>query len=306
MKLLIATDDPTTRATLTETAEQLGFDPICAEDGEMAWDIIQTVAPKMMLLNDDISQLNGVDLCARIHEQCAPEKKPYTILLTDSDRVDDLKQGLEAGVNEYLCKPYHIVELQARLKVGKQLISLQSELNAARKRLDMVAPSDELTGLYSHRAFNERLQREWSRAMRSSDKLSIAFIDIDHFKELNESYGTITGDKCLRAIAREIAETVKRSTDFVARHDGETFVLILPLTTDLEVVLERCRLAVEQLQIDHKDSDLGIVTISIGGASVTPNGTHKDLDTFLNQADKQLYKAKQEGRNQISVIDLDS
>ncbi len=305
MKLLIADDDLISRTVLTAMTEQWGFDPVCAEDGEAAWDLVQELSPPLVLLDWEMPRLNGLDLCARIVETCPKEQSPYIIMLTAHGQVNDLVKGLEMGANDFISKPYDMMELRARLNVGKRVVTLQHDLLDARARLQLLASVDELTGVYNRRSFNERLEEEWSRAMRQSEKLSVALVDVDHFKLYNDFYGHIFGDTCLRSVAQELGGSLKRSTDFFARYGGEEFVFILPYTNDLTSFLDERRLAVERLHIKHQAVDAGFVTVSIGGASLIPRRDHYGMADFLQKADGELYKAKERGRNRVSVIDLE-
>jgi two-component system, cell cycle response regulator len=305
MKLLIADDDVMSRTTLAAMAESWGFDPICAEDGEAAWDIIQEQYPPLLLLDWEMPRLHGVDLCARIGEQCKEGQLPYIIMLTANNHVDDMVKGLDMGANDYISKPYHMMELKARLNVGKRMVKLQQELLDAKGQLELLVSVDDLTGVGNRRSFNRRIEDEWSRAMRRSERISVAFIDIDHFKKYNDLYGHLAGDVCLRAVAQEISSVMKRSMDFFARYGGEEFALILSETSHLECVLESCRLAVENLLLAHEETEPGVVTVSLGGASLIPSPDGLTRDEFLKKVDDELYQSKAEGRNRVSVVDLD-
>lgn len=304
MKLLIADDDATSRTILTAMTEEWGYEPLCAEDGEIAWDIIQSEQPTLLLLDWEMPRLHGLDLCRRIREQCT-ENPPYIIMLTAHDNIEDVVKGLEMGANDYIAKPYNTMELQARIDVGRRMVTLQTELQEAKERLELLASRDELTGIHNRRSFNERFQAEWLRARRHGEPLSVAILDIDYFKKFNDSYGHLPGDICLRSVAQSLEATLKRPMDFLARYGGEEFAIILPNTSDPAVILEACRKEVEEIHMEHRLSDHGVITVSIGGASITPQREMGDKNMLLNKADEELYKAKESGRNRISIIDLD-
>ncbi|GAB7040016.1 diguanylate cyclase [Catenuloplanes sp. NPDC020197] len=174
------------------------------------------------------------------------------------------------------------------------------ELEEANARLEQLAVTDPLTGLTNRRRLDALLAAEWRRAARPRNPLSIAMIDIDHFKGYNDHYGHQGGDRCLVTVATTVAAHV-RSTDHVARYGGEEFCIILPETplADALVVAERVRSAVEALREPHALSPHGIVTVSIGVAAAFPR-PNRDVDTLVKTADECLYAAKRAGRNRVS------
>lgn len=305
MRLLIADDDLTSRTILSAMTEEWGYSPVTAEDGQEAWDILCKEEFSLLLLDWEMPRMHGLDLCKRIREM-GSENPPYIIMLTAHDHTEDIVSGLEAGANDYIAKPYNPMELKARLNVGKRMITLQHELNEAKDRLELLATKDELTQIHNRRSFNERYSVEWRRAMRQGERISVAIIDIDFFKRFNDSYGHLPGDVCLKAVAKALNSVFMRPMDFLARYGGEEFAVVLPNTSDPFLVLEECRLAVENIQMEHRESPHEFVTVSIGGATITPKQDHFSKEYLLDMADKELYKAKESGRNTSLYIDLDA
>lgn len=166
--------------------------------------------------------------------------------------------------------------------------------------LETLALVDGLTGVINRRAFDEKLSNEWLRCSRDKSPIALAILDIDHFKLYNDGYGHQTGDECLKLVAKNISSAVYRPADSVARYGGEEFVIIMPSTTvdAAHLVAERVRQSIEELNIQHVKSKNGIVTISIGVASMTPQQDTKP-DMLLKNADEALYQAKASGRNQV-------
>jgi diguanylate cyclase (GGDEF)-like protein/PAS domain S-box-containing protein len=166
---------------------------------------------------------------------------------------------------------------------------------------------DALTGLANRGAFDLGLRREWRRAERHGDTLSLLMVDVDCFKLYNDTYGHPRGDDCLRAVAASLGSGSRRSGDLVARYGGEEFVVVLP-ATDREgasVVADRIRGRVESLDIPHERSEVtGRVTVSVGAASITPRAGGS-AENLLRSADQALYQAKSLGRNRIVSVDLD-
>ncbi len=158
---------------------------------------------------------------------------------------------------------------------------------------------DGLTGVSNRRTFDERLEMEWNRGLRSSAPLSLLMLDIDYFKAYNDTYGHQRGDGCLKQIASVIQETLGRSTDLLCRYGGEEFCVILPETDEAgaKIVGEKIRTVIEALKIPHSGSKiLPWVTISIGAATMIPS-VYTSFMTLVSNADKAVYKAKFDGRN---------
>jgi diguanylate cyclase (GGDEF)-like protein/PAS domain S-box-containing protein len=166
---------------------------------------------------------------------------------------------------------------------------------------------DALTGLANRGAFDLALQREWRRAQRHRQSLSLLMLDVDCFKLYNDNYGHPQGDACLRSVASALLFGSQRSGDLVARYGGEEFVLVLPATPaeGAAVVADRVRQGVENLNIPHPHSGPeGHVTVSIGASTITPHAD-KSAGDLLRSADVALYRAKNEGRNRVVAVDLD-
>jgi len=171
--------------------------------------------------------------------------------------------------------------------------------------LRTLSTRDELTRLANRRMFNEQLEREWYRALRSQTSLAIILCDVDYFKVYNDTYGHPQGDECLRQVAKALKQAVLRSSDLVARYGGEEFVLLLP-NTDANGALqvgESIRSAIKALKLPHTQSQVAdIITVSVGVSCVIPN-----IDiapgSLIKQADLGLYAAKQQGRDR-AVLSL--
>lgn len=178
----------------------------------------------------------------------------------------------------------------------------EDELNRALNLAESQASSDALTGVANRRSFNEFLESEWLRAIRAHIPISVLMIDVDHFKRFNDRYGHVSGDNCLREVARTIASCIHRPSDLLARYGGEEFVVVLPSTdaAGAHSIAEQIRRVLEERQIPHEDNPQGVVTVSIGCATQTPK--LRSLSTQLVEvADEALYQAKSAGRNCVRV-----
>jgi diguanylate cyclase (GGDEF)-like protein/PAS domain S-box-containing protein len=176
-----------------------------------------------------------------------------------------------------------------------------TERKMAEEQLKFIASMDGLTGIANRRHFDTTLDLEWRRAMRSVSPVSLIMIDIDFYKNYNDSYGHLAGDSCLQKIAHTIRDSLRRTENFSARYGGEKFTVILPDTNAKEayVFAESLREKIENLNIEHKDSIVGSnVTVSLGVSSLIPD-KNRTRDELISLADKALYKAKQGGRNRV-------
>lgn len=185
-------------------------------------------------------------------------------------------------------------DISERKKTEEKLIALQKELEA-------LSFKDGLTGIANRRMFDSSLDTEWASARRSNQSLSLIVLDIDFFKQYNDLYGHIQGDKCLTNVAQTLKLAATRPRDIVARFGGEEFVLLLPETDESAAlkVAERCHRLIEKLNIPHKKSDVSqFVTASIGVGTINPPA-EMEPQNFIQAVDKLLYAAKQNGRNRI-------
>jgi len=176
-----------------------------------------------------------------------------------------------------------------------------AELEMQASLLEELVRLDGLTQIPNRRQFDEVFEREWRRAMRASEPISVLMADIDHFKRYNDSYGHLAGDDCLKAVAETLDAALGRATDLVARYGGEEFVIVLGATDldDAEATAERLRKKIAGIAIPHADSDTSAhVTISIGVAATIPE-KDDDRDALVEAADNALYEAKHDGRNRV-------
>lgn len=179
---------------------------------------------------------------------------------------------------------------------------MEEELEAANRKLEALSYQDGLTGVANRRLYDQTLEREWNRALRSGTPLSLIVIDIDNFKDYNDHCGHLQGDNCLIQVAGALSDIACRSSDFFARYGGEEFALLLPDTgrEAARDIAERCRRKVLELAIAHPASTASnLVTISAGVSSITPQ-EGDDASQLFAMADRMLYQAKRNGRNRIA------
>ena len=304
MQILIVDDDPVSRKLIHRTLEKLGYHVYAAEHGREAWQIIRRNTIQLVITDWLMPEMDGLTLTREIRSAEMPGYV-YIVILTGREGIKNIVDGFDAGADDYLVKPVNPKELQARLRVGKRVLDLESRLKKARDKMRELAMHDELTGLSNRRAFYEHAQFVLEHAVREGMPLSILMIDIDHFKSVNDRYGHLIGDQVLKSVADAI-ENKLRSYDRAGRWGGEEFIVILPTTKvdDAAKIADRLRQAVSSMTFscleDQIDNEPLHIEISVGVAGVK-KGERVSLDSLVNLADEMLFQSKREGRNRISV-----
>ncbi len=293
MNILIAEDQPVTALYLRRTLEKMGHSPRAAPDGEAAWRMIGGGEFPLLISDWMMPNLDGLDLCRRIRSSRIG-RYVYIILLTSLDRREDRLKGLRAGADDFLTKPPDPDELAVRLEIAGRILAVHDRLELQNARLAELAATDELTGAKNRRRFREDLELLFAQARRQDSPLSLILLDIDRFKDYNDSFGHPAGDELLRTFGALLRESV-RGHDVVARYGGEEFVVLLPATGAVEAleVAERLREAVAGRDWRHRP-----VTVSLGVA--TSDAETQDESALVELADRALYSSKQAGRNRTT------
>jgi two-component system cell cycle response regulator len=300
MKILIAEDDVTSRTILTEMLIKHGYEVTATVNGTQAWQAMQQPdAPLIAILDWMMPGIDGVEVCRRVRALKA-EQRPHIIILTVRGEKADIVAGLEAGADDYLCKPFDPGELRARLDVGRRLIEMQDKLLDARNELSQQAMRDPLTGILNRRAITEALSIELFRQQRQYKGLALGLCDIDTFKKINDTHGHLVGDEVLCGFVRLLAGRL-RPYDFLGRFGGDEFVVVAPDMNekDARIFYDRLRATVADSPIPTAAGAVSI-TISIG---VKIWGENQTADELLVAADTALYQAKSQGRNCVCLAD---
>jgi two-component system, cell cycle response regulator len=299
-RILVAEDDLVSRRLLERFLVKWGFEVVLASNGNDAWQVLQKEdSPRIAVLDWMMPELEGIQVCQMVRKLTG---RPYVyiLLLSARSQKQDVLEGLKAGADDYLTKPFDTEELQARLYVGKRIIELQDNLIAARETLRFQATHDALTHLANRGEIFEVLRREMARQKREKNPLGIALADVDHFKSINDTYGHAAGDAVLQEAARRMTASV-RPYDTVGRYGGEEFLIIVPSSDELgtAALAERIRAAISSQPMEAATT-LADVTMSLGVASSA--GQHPaDAEALLRAADAALYRAKERGRNRVEL-----
>jgi len=304
MRVLVVDDSAVYRKLIGDHLRRWQFEVIVAETGLEAWHVLERPeAPKLVLLDWVMPDLDGIELCRRIRKVGTTGHYVYVILLTSKEGRQNMLEGLEAGADDYLVKPFDESELKARLMAGKRILKLQEELIAARESMRHAATHDSLTGLLNRGEIIGVLERELERARRERNPVSVILADIDHFKNVNDTHGHLFGDDALREIARRMHSKL-RVYDGVGRYGGEEFLLLLP-NCALKDAIQRAddlRAMIASQPVVSRGVEKAI-TMSMGVAASECVG-RKEMETLLSRADQALYEAKEKGRNRVEHIEV--
>jgi diguanylate cyclase (GGDEF)-like protein len=300
MKVLITDDDITTRLTLRGLLSQHDCEIVEAASGLEALEVIQSDSPPNLIFMDwNMPDLSGVEVTTLLRETLS-EDQPYVIIVSSYNADQQILEALSYGADDYITKPVDGNFLNAKFAVAKRIIDTQEKLKQSNEVLEKLAYYDELTGVLNRRAGNASFMVEVERCVRGDQSLSVAMVDIDYFKKVNDTYGHQTGDIVLKDFANILRKTI-RPYDIVCRYGGEEFLLIAEVnsTREAQQLFERVRLAVNALKIKAGEVTITI-TASFGVYVVTPS-TQLSLNDMVKHADQALYQAKSEGRNRVIV-----
>lgn len=302
MRILIADDSIVSRHLLDATLRRWGYEVVVASDGVEAWNILQSPdAPKLVILDWVMPGMTGPEVCRRVRDR-ARQKDNYTyiLLLTSKSLKEDLIEGMEAGADDYLTKPFDQHELKVRLRAGTRIIDLEQQLVTAREELRDQATKDFLTRIWNRSSILDILQRELIRASRELRPVGVVLADLDHFKMINDTFGHFAGDAVLREFTRRMQSSM-RQYDAMGRYGGEEFLIVLPGCDEEATAAQsermRTALSSEPMSINE---DRRLITCSFGVTCWRP-GMELDPDALIRIADDALYSAKREGRNRVAA-----
>lgn len=301
--ILVVDDQPRNLKVLITFLKEHSFQIRVAISGEQALKYMEKEVPDLILLDVMMPGIDGFETCRQIKGN--PQTAALPILfMTALDSVTDKVAGFEAGGADYITKPFQQMEVLARVNAHMTIRKQQQELLQQKKLMQKMSITDDLTGLYNRRHLNTHLIREFEHCKRYKTALSCIMLDLDHFKQVNDSHGHEFGDEVLRSVSALIKESV-RSSDYVFRFGGEEFVVLLPETKKEGAMrtAEKIRSTIAAAHIQNSQRTISIrVTIS-GGVATFQAGDEYAANNLINLADKALYTAKETGRNRIVFLE---
>jgi diguanylate cyclase (GGDEF)-like protein len=300
-RILAVDDDPDSLSLVTKALEWEGYKVESAHSGEEALRKITKWEPNLVLLDVNMPGINGLQTLEFLRG--SPDYIS-TIFVSGSSNTEDVVKGLDAGADDYICKPYNPIELLSRVRCQLRIKDIRDELKKANAKLKELVEIDDLTGLFNMRSLYDRLDHELQRAARYNRAVAVIMMDMDHFKSANDENDHLFGSFVLAQVGKIIRNNIRR-VDFGARYGGDEFLITL-CEINYEnacVFAERLRKVIEE-HVFQNDKHTKKLTASIGMA-VTPVGRSLvDARTLVREADRALYTAKEKGRNCVHTVNL--
>jgi diguanylate cyclase (GGDEF)-like protein len=312
LRILAVDDDPLSLKLLVHHLQKAGHHVATATNGKEALAAALETNPQIVVTDWMMPEMDGLELCKTLRRY-GTGRKIYVLILTGRTEEDRIVEAFEAGVDDYVQKPFKPRVLLARIRGGQRVVQLQDQVERDQKlqreqvakmsvmarKLRAAAMTDALTDLPNRRYAMKRLEMEWANSTRSHLPLSVIMLDIDHFKLVNDNHGHDVGDTVLQATAKAVGKVLRRG-DTCARIGGEEFLVICPNTDPegAQHAAERIRQSVEENRILAPGFS-GNMTISLGVAIrslLVPS-----IDSLIKMADEAVYEAKRTGRNRVAV-----
>jgi len=289
---ILITDDEKSNLDILVSILSPMYNLLISRSGERTLELALANKPDLILLDVLMPGMSGFDVIAKLKESEVTSKIPV-IFITGLTSVEDEEKGFFLGAVDYIAKPFIKSIVKARVNTHIKIVDQMHTI-------EVLGLMDALTKIPNRRGFDNRLSVEWARAFREKTPISLLIMDIDKFKNYNDTYGHQQGDVALRTCADTASTALMRSVDFAARWGGEEFVVLLP-GSDVDGaagVAERIRSKIEEAVILTGEGMETGITVSIGVNSMIPN-PGDNVDDFIRKADLALYRAKDTGRNKV-------
>ncbi len=298
-RILIVDDKPEIRDSMCDYMALAGFAPEAVSSAEDALTHLKHAEVDIVITDIILPGLGGLDLTRRIKKELHAD----VIVMTGYSDNFSYEGAISIGASDFVVKPVRLEELLLRVRRVLRERELTEERNRMMEKLQTLAITDGLTGLYNSRHFYAQLESELDRSTRYRHPLAMLLIDIDHFKEFNDTFGHLEGDKVLARFS-QLLKSCLRANDSAYRYGGEEFTVILPETgaEEARTVAQRIRAALEMEVFSPQPSRAVSKTISIGVTEYQPG---EEMSAFINRADAAMYLSKQNGRNRVSVLHAD-
>ena len=294
-KILIVDDISKNIQLVASILKPFDYSLSFALSAKEALDIIHSSEIDLILLDVMMPQMDGFELCELLKKDEKFKHIPI-IFLTAKNDAKSIARGFQVGGVDYMSKPFYEEELIARIKTHLEIQRLTKALKEQAKQMQYLANTDALTHVANRLKFNAILEHQIALQKRNPQPLSLIFLDIDFFKRVNDTYGHEVGDTVLITLAKLIKDTIRES-DLVARWGGEEFIIVVNGSSAQKVtkLAQKLRALIER----HTFEDVGHITCSFG---ISHYKQDDDMHTFLQRADKALYKAKELGRNRVESL----
>ena len=296
INVLIVDDDLSVRNTMDEYIANAGFSTLAASSAEEAIELIEKNSFAVVITDIRLPGLGGLELTKVIKQKNGSD----VIVVTGYSDDYSYEEAINIGASDFVIKPVRLEELLLRLRRVLKERQLSTERTRMMQKLQKLATTDGLTKLYNSRSFYSQLELEVDRYNRYKHPLSLLLLDIDNFKEFNDNFGHLEGDKVLVRFS-QIIKSCLRTNDSAYRYGGEEFTVILPETNgeEAKTVAQRIRASLESEKFRPIPNKNAQITISIGVTQYFPK---EELSAFIRRADKAMYLSKKNGRNRVSVL----
>lgn len=294
--VLIVDDDKSVRNTIQEYIQNAGFTSLTAATAEEALELVEKKDFAVVITDIRLPGLGGLELTKVIKKKNGCD----VIVVTGYSDDYSYEEAINIGASDFVIKPVRLEELLLRLRRVLKERQLSTERTRMMEKLQKLATTDGLTKLYNSRSFYTQLELEVDRFNRYKHPLSILLLDIDNFKDFNDTYGHLEGDKALVRFS-QIIKTCLRTNDSAYRYGGEEFTVLLPETNgeEAKTVAQRIRASLEMEKFAPAPDQNAQLTISIGVTQYFPK---EELSSFIRRADQAMYLSKKNGRNRVSVL----
>ena len=295
--ILIVDDDLAIKESVEEYLKLLNYTVKSAGTAVEALDVLDEFKADVVLTDIMMQGMDGLELTRKIKDQHNSD----VVVMTGYSADYSYEEAIQAGASDFIFKPFRFEELDLRIKRVLREAEFKNERADLLKELEKLAITDALTGLYNSRHFFSEIKTEIKRYDRYSRPLSLLILDIDFFKDYNDTWGHLEGDKVLHGIGKTI-RTCMRSMDTAYRYGGEEFAIILPETSLAKacVVGARIKDNINSQVFEPEPGEKRSITVSIGATELVEG---EDFRSFISCTDKALYQSKDTGRNKLTYID---
>ena len=294
--ILIVDDDIAIKDSVTEYLKAINYDVKSASNAAEALEILKSFKADVILTDIMMQGMDGLELTRRIKESYDID----VMVMTGYSAEYSYENAVQSGASDFIFKPFRFEELDLRIKRVLREADFKKERTKLLKKLEKIAITDALTELYNSRHFFAQIKTEVKRHMRYSRALSLLILDIDFFKNYNDTWGHLEGYKVLMGIGETI-NSCMRSMDTAYRYGGEEFTILLPETRLQKACLvgERIRDSIRSQIFEPVPGSKTSVTVSLGATELVKG---EDFRSFIDRADKAMYKSKETGRNKLTYI----